>query len=265
MKTYYFISGLPRSGSTLLSAILKQNPEFYADISSPVYSVFQEIISSLSLSENRINISEQRRKNSLKGFIDGYYKDIDRSVVFDSNRSWTAKTSLLKTMFPNTKIICCVRDIAWILDSFERIANQNSLSTNTLVDDDVGHCVETRCMSMMDPKKSGQVYKPLKHLEEGLLANPSMIHLVEYERLCKNPEQEIKKIYNFIGVDYYNHDFNNVVYTNESFDLSFGIKDLHTVQNQVQWKTRNTILPAAVWEKCSGLEFWREKSSLMYE
>ncbi|NBR76993.1 MAG: hypothetical protein EBT73_06670 [Actinobacteria bacterium] len=33
MKEFFFISGLPRSGSTLLSGILRQNPEFYADIS----------------------------------------------------------------------------------------------------------------------------------------------------------------------------------------------------------------------------------------
>lgn len=32
MKPYYFISGLPCSGSTLLSSILKQNPEIYANI-----------------------------------------------------------------------------------------------------------------------------------------------------------------------------------------------------------------------------------------
>jgi len=30
------ISGLPRSGSTLLSSILRQNPEFYVDIASQV-------------------------------------------------------------------------------------------------------------------------------------------------------------------------------------------------------------------------------------
>ena len=44
MKQYYFISGLPRSGSTLLSAILKQNPEFYADISSPVDRIVETTI-----------------------------------------------------------------------------------------------------------------------------------------------------------------------------------------------------------------------------
>ena len=37
-KTFYFISGLPRSGSTLLSSILNQNPRFYSGPSSPVVS-----------------------------------------------------------------------------------------------------------------------------------------------------------------------------------------------------------------------------------
>ncbi|MGI4764644.1 MAG: sulfotransferase, partial [Janthinobacterium lividum] len=32
----HFISGLPRSGSTLLAALLRQNPTVHAHISSPV-------------------------------------------------------------------------------------------------------------------------------------------------------------------------------------------------------------------------------------
>ena len=36
----HFISGLPRSGSTLLAAILRQNPRFHAAMSSPVGSLF---------------------------------------------------------------------------------------------------------------------------------------------------------------------------------------------------------------------------------
>ena len=35
-RTIHFISGLPRSGSTLLAAILRQNPSLHAHISSPV-------------------------------------------------------------------------------------------------------------------------------------------------------------------------------------------------------------------------------------
>ncbi|WP_284246122.1 sulfotransferase [Thalassotalea insulae] len=36
MTKYHFISGLPRSGSTLLAGILRQHPHFYAAMSSPI-------------------------------------------------------------------------------------------------------------------------------------------------------------------------------------------------------------------------------------
>jgi hypothetical protein len=32
----HFISGFPRSGTTLLAALLRQNPRFHASIESPV-------------------------------------------------------------------------------------------------------------------------------------------------------------------------------------------------------------------------------------
>ena len=62
MKQYYFISGLPRSGSTLLSAILKQNLEFYADISSPVESLVQSSIDLITDSENNFTIEDEQKK-----------------------------------------------------------------------------------------------------------------------------------------------------------------------------------------------------------
>jgi sulfotransferase len=36
VKQLHFISGLPRSGSTLLASILRQTPQFHAAMSSPV-------------------------------------------------------------------------------------------------------------------------------------------------------------------------------------------------------------------------------------
>ena len=36
MKTFYFMAGLPRAGSTLLSTLLNQNPRIYSGPSSPV-------------------------------------------------------------------------------------------------------------------------------------------------------------------------------------------------------------------------------------
>jgi sulfotransferase len=81
------------------------------------------------------------------------------------------KQTLLKTLFPQTKIICCVRDIPWILDSFERIANKNALYTNTFIEPEANQCVTTRCDALMDVQKSGQVVKPWFWLQEGYYAN----------------------------------------------------------------------------------------------
>ena len=258
MKEYYFISGLPRSGSTLLSGILKQNPKFYADIASPVSGIISSTIDSLTLGENNFNIDGDQRESILKYIFEGYYSNLNNPVIFDSSRIWTAKTPLLQKLFPYTKILCCVRDIRWVLDSFERIVAKNPYYTNTLVEAEVNQSVITRCESFMDPTKGGQVIKPWFWLQEGMAMNRNMIHIVEYNKLCKKPEETMKEIYDFIGKPYYNHDFDNVEYSNESFDLKCNLKDLHTVKRKVEYVERKTILPEEVWNKYSGKDFWKE-------
>ena len=256
-KTYHFVSGLPRSGSTLLSAILRQNPDFYADIASPLNGMVSNCIDSMTGSENNLNITEERRKNVLHGLIDGYYKSVDKPVIFDSSRTWTSKTNLLKTLFPDSKIICCVRDVPWILDSFERIASKNSLYTNTFIEPEANQCVTTRCDALMDVQKGGQVVKPWFWLQEGYYANPDMLLLIEYENLCKDPANTMKLVYGFLGIEYFEHDFDSVEYENEKFDRPMGQPGLHTVQKKVEWRDRETILPPSIWKKYGGQEFWR--------
>lgn len=258
-KEYFFISGLPRSGSTLLSAILKQNPNFYADIASPVNGLILNTIDNLTLCENNFNIHEDKREEILKHIFEGYYSDINKSTIFDSSRRWTKNTSLLKTLFPYTKIICCVRDIVWILDSFERISAKNPFYTNTLFDEDARSCVDTRCRALMDPTKNGAVIKPWHWLQDGLSLSPDMILLVEYNDLCKNPKKIIEKIYKFINKPYFEHNFNNVSYNNEPFDRNLNMKDLHTVNKKVEWIERKFILPDYVLDQYFKKEFWREE------
>lgn len=258
MKEFFFISGLPRSGSTLLSAILRQNPEFYADISSPVQAIVASTIHVLTKGESNYLIDEDRRKGILRSLFNAYYETVGPRTVFDTNRGWTAKTSLLKTLFPQTKIICCVRDIPWILDSFERVVAKNALWGASLTDDEANQTVTTRCDALMDVKKEGQVIKPCFFLEEGLLLNPDMIMLVEYETLCKQPENVMRELYSFIGKPYFAHDFKNVEYDNETYDKTINLKGLHTVRKQVTWEERPSILPQSVWDRYSGGEFWRK-------
>lgn len=265
MKEFYFISGLPRSGSTLLSAILRQNPDFYADISSPVQGLVSSAINVITDSESNNLIDENRRKHILQSMFNAYYDAVKNKTVFDTSRGWTAKTSLLKTLYPQTKIICCVRDLIWILDSFERIVAKNNLWNASLTDSEANQTVTTRCDALMDVKKEGQVVKPYYFLEEGLLLNPDMIMLVEYESLCKNPESVMRELYDFIGKPYYDHDFKNVEYENEVFDKALNMKNLHTVRKEVTWQQRPSILPKSVWDKYKGMEFWRKPTPMLKE
>jgi sulfotransferase len=42
-KTYHFISGLPRSGSTLLANVLAQNPRFETTATSSILGIISNI------------------------------------------------------------------------------------------------------------------------------------------------------------------------------------------------------------------------------
>jgi sulfotransferase len=257
MKSYYFISGLPRSGSTLLSGIFKQNPDFYADIASPVEGLTETSIDLITRNESNLTITEDQRKNILYGLFDGYYKHIEKPVIFDSSRSWTKKTNFLKALFPYTKILCPVRDIVSILNSFEVISSKNPFYTKTLTEHRDN--VFSRCDGMMD-KNGGIVAGPWILLQEGYALNPEMIHFIEYENLCKNPEKEMRTIYEFLEKPYYSHDFENVEYSNENFDTACNLKDLHTVKKIVEYNPPRNILPPEIVKKYKemNMEFWRK-------
>ena len=47
MQKFHFISGLPRSGSTLLAAILRQNPRIHAAMSTPVGSLCNTLLNAM--------------------------------------------------------------------------------------------------------------------------------------------------------------------------------------------------------------------------
>ena len=256
MKSYYFISGLPRSGSTLLSGILKQNPDFYADIASPVQGLTGTSIDVITSGENNLNITEDQRKNLMYGVFDGYYKHIDKPVIFDSCRGWTKKTPFLKALFPYTKILCPVRDIVSILNSFEMILNQNCFYTKQINEKVFSQNIFIRIQELFERVVINYYY----FLKEGYALNPEMIHFIEYENLCKEPKKTIRGVYEFLEKPYYSHDFENVEYSNENFDKSCNLKDLHTVKRKVEYNPPRCILPPEIAQKYNemNMEFWKE-------
>src|SRR3954451_18829869 len=123
----HFISGLPRSGSTLLAGILRQNPRFHAAISGPVAGLVGTLLNAMGpQNETAVFLDDARKAEILRAVFAAYYRpEADRAVLLDTNRAWSARLPLLRTLSPEARLICCVRSVAWVLDSFERLVRRN--------------------------------------------------------------------------------------------------------------------------------------------
>jgi len=58
-------------------------------------------------------------------------------------------------------------------------------------------------------KEDGAIVKELKSIKNSY-NYPNLCHHVRYDDMVSNPEQEFRKIYNFIDEPYFNHRFDNL-------------------------------------------------------
>lgn len=254
-KAYHFITGLPRSGSTLLSSILSQNPRFHSSITDPLATFVKGTIETLGSEPGmKTEVPVDRRRNIIRGMFNGYYQDVDKPVIFNTNRGWTYLTHVMSDIYPKSKYIVCVRDINWVLDSLEVAHRKNPLTTNT-VSGGPSKSVYERVDAFMDT--TGIVGFPYVGIKQAITGNEKhKLLLVEYDQLCKNPENIVNSIYTFIGEQKFEHDFDNVEKQWDSYDAEIGIK-LHQVKKKVEFVHRDFILPPDVLQKYTGMEVWR--------
>ena len=259
---YHFISGLPRSGSTLLSAILLQNPRFHAGMSSPVGLLFNGVLAQCSAgSEFGSVIDADTRRRLLRGLFDSYYADKTATpVVFDTNRQWCARMPALHDLFPQATVIACVRNVAWIMDSLERLYRANPFENTKLFNDDVErNTVYSRVETLAQRNRMvGYAWSALKEAYYGEHAGSMLI--VDYDLLAQAPERVMRLVYEFIGEPWFEHDFDNLSYDAPDFDQDLGVAGLHRVKPQVALQARRSLLPPDLFEQFAHMDFWRDGS-----
>jgi sulfotransferase len=67
--------------------------------------------------------------------------------------------------------------------------------------------------------------------KEGI--NKNML-FIKYEELAKNPEQEMSRVYNYLQVPHFNHDFNNIEQITKEDDSVYGIYGDHTIRKKLE-------------------------------
>lgn len=257
MKKYHLTCGLPRAGTTLLGTILKQNPRFSASISGPLARFTRAIITESSTQGGyRFECPPEKRKKLIGGLFDNYHDEPGKEVFFNHNRGWPLLLPAVKDLYPDLKVLMCVRDIGWILDSFETLQRKNPYTFTTMFSPEENTNVYTRCETLLNPGRTlGFAYNCVK---QGITSeHKNSIMIIEYETLCKQPEMMMKAIYNFINEPYFEHDFNNVEASYDEFDEDVQLPGLHTTRRKVEFIPRETIIPPDIWNMTNGMEVWR--------
>ena len=270
MKKFYFMSGLPRSGSTLISSILNQNPDIYSSSNSPVCSLMYSVEASILQSEQYNAYPKEKVVSpTTLGILENYYCDTDKSHIVDKSRDWAINVNLdglLRNLPYKPKIIMTVRDIPDILASFITLVHKNPTSKSVIdLEIESGNeynlyrpMDDIRCDNLMRPK--GLVDNSLFGIANAILKeNKQYFHFVEYEDLVNSPEDEINKIYDFLEIKKYVHNFNNIVNNIKENDDIYGLKGMHDVRPTISKRKikTNEILSPYILNKYSNLEFWR--------
>ena len=258
-RRFHFISGLPRSGSTLTAAIFRQNPRMHAGMSSPVASLFEGLIAQVSAgSELATMVDDAQRARLLRGLFDSYYADREEPLILDTNRAWTAKLPALMRLFPEAKLICLVRDVAWIMDSMERQVRANAFEHTRLFNTPGERAtVYTRVEALAGANRL--VGFPWHALREACYSDfAERLVIVDYDLLTARTAEVFGLLYDFLGEDRFDHDFEAVEYDAPAFDAQLGLDGLHRVRPRVEAVRRQTILPPDLFERYSKLAFWRD-------
>jgi len=264
-REYFFISGLPRTCSTLLCNILAQNEELFVTKATSGCHDFLFNIRNLwnQLIEHQAEgINHEQLRNVMKGAMENYYLTTKKYVV-DKGRGWLSVLEMAEFVLEKkAKIIVPVRDIKEILASFEQLY-RNSVSFTQWEIEKTDYfktqTVKGRCeLWSQENQPVGLAFNKLKDaIDRGFL---DRMYFMEMDNLTNNPEQEMKNIYNFLEIDYYKHDFDNVEQITKEDDTNVhNLPGLHTIRSKVLPVRHKAteILGPSVCNTYNNIEFWR--------
>ena len=238
--TIFFNSSLPRSGSTLLQNILAQNPDFYVTPTSGVlellYGAQLNFSKSPEFKTQDFSLVSKAFKNFCRGGLENYFSSItNKKYVIDKSRGWAINYNFLNSFYPNPKIVCMVRDLRSILASMEKIERENGLLNAN--NKDYLHLKGTTTIKRVEENLAKPPIGLAVNRIFDIINQPikDKILFIRFEDLTLQPDKIIRQIYNFLNVDFFNHNFLNVKQETFEDDEIFGIRNLHTIKNKVEF------------------------------
>jgi sulfotransferase len=256
----HFLSGLPRSGSTLMAALLAQNPALHVAFQSPVGQLVTRVVSEMStpVNEGGMFYTPEMRLRTLRSLFAAFYAENNhKKVIIDSSRRWCANMSLIEAMFPGAKTIACVRDVRMVLDSFERLFQKHPQEISRIVGRPNTTVYDRVSILLENDAVVGYSINAFRQAFYG--AQQGNLLVVDYSDLANRPALVLQDLHTALQLKPFDYDFDNVETPPgaEEFDRHLGSPGLHTVRAKVSFEPRGTVLPPDIWASIPE-PFWRQ-------
>lgn len=236
----HFVSGLPRSGTTLLMNLLGQNPAHHVTPTSGLIHLM------LAVQKKWTHCQEFRAQGlaeakpyvqgALKGLITGFFAEPLEAgkTVFDKSRGWVQHVELVERILERrVKVITMVRDIRAIAASWEKVYRRRDIEF-ALPPDKEGEeasTVVSRTNKILLPTKV--TGRSIGRVRDALQRCPEKLLVVPYERLTTAPRETLAKIHEALGLPPFDYDPEHVEQVTHEDD-NYLRADLHTIRSRVE-------------------------------
>jgi sulfotransferase len=250
-KTNVYVTGLPRSGSTLICQLLAQHPDIFCDgMTSPLSSLLESTRINLSTNDiflsrldNSFSENYERLKNIYAGILNGWLKT-DKKFSVDKNRGWLNSIDFISEIDQNFKMIVCVRELGQLFGSAELAHKKTALLGYR--DGLSQHSQDNRALNLFS--ENGIVGSPLKSIFEYVNGFKykdfkEQVYFVDYEQLVSSPVETMKNVYQFIGADRIVIDPEDLIVFPKESDSHYGMKWPHDTKNKIQEIKYHNIHP----------------------
>ena len=221
MKKLFFLSGLPRSGSTLLAAILNQNPDFRATPTSSLIDMLGSMV--YSWETNKAHHVQGRDDSilysMLKSTIESRYPE--NKYIFDKSRGWpnpVIYNTMEKVLGYKPKIIATVRRVEDCAASFVRVVKPENLTDFLINSQPIQHLKESY-LTLWDGYEAG--------LD---------IHFIDYDLFIDDPTYELEKLHEFLELPYFKYSITNIDASSvkEDDETVWNIPGLHDIGKSLE-------------------------------
>jgi sulfotransferase len=235
MKTIHFLAGLPRSGSSVLAAILNQNPYVYVTPTSPMLDLVVANQDTYWKSPAvQANPCPEQLTNVTRAMIKAMWEHRPESIIIDKNRGWGKNMPASTILFEReVKVIATIRDLPSIMASWLTLLRNNP---NNYVDD----ILRQRKYEINDENRMGEMWfnmvkDCMECVKQLKIDAANRVKFLNYDDFVLMPNHVLYRIEEHFEIPHHDYDLNNIQSDTVDDDLTaWGLDGMHKVRHKLE-------------------------------